>query len=199
MRIYLTLFLVITWIFLILERTNAFAEDKIYTCKPVAAAVVMESGQMYHETLETMDEEAGLLSVVPTSQFLISKEEGFFYKNNPNRDFESLVTFESIGFHKELIEIEKISEKLDEALNVKTLKVFYLPYRSYTKEGKPQSRSIKRIAINVDKNFTSEITIPIQGMKDISMYHFLRKCDGDIKDKDPIQVNFEPGPNKALS
>ena len=35
-------------------------------------------------------------------------------------------------------------------------------------------------------------------MKDISMYHFLRKCDGD-KENGPIQVNFEPGPNKALS
>ena len=65
------------------------------------------------------------------------------------------------------------------------------------KDGKLESSSIKRISINIDKNFTSEITIP-QDMKDISMYHFLRKCDGD-KEKGPIQVNFEPGPNKALS
>ena len=184
-------------IFLLIS-TSAFAQDKIYTCKPVAAAVMMESGQIYSESLDTMDEEAGLLSVVPESKFLISEEEGFFYKNNPNRDFESLATFESIGFHKKLIEIEKISARLDEALNIKTLKVFYLPYRSYTKEGKLESRSIKRIAINVDKNFTSEITIPTNGMKDVSMYHFLRICDGD-KENGPIQVNFEPGPNKALS
>ena len=66
-------------IFLLIS-TTAFAQDKIYTCKPVAAAVVMESGQMYTESLETMDEEAGLLSVVPESKFLISEEEGFFYK-----------------------------------------------------------------------------------------------------------------------
>ena len=79
-------------IFLLIS-TTAFAQNKIYTCKPVAAAAVMESGQMYTETLADMDEEAGLLSVVPESQFLISKEEGFFYKNNPNRDFESLATF----------------------------------------------------------------------------------------------------------
>ena len=77
------------------------------------------------------------------------------------------------------------------------LKIFYLPYQNYTKEGKLEGRSLKRIAINIDNNFTSEITIPLD-MKDVSMYHFLRKCD--TKDnKGPIQVNFEPQPNKALS
>ena len=65
------------------------------------------------------------------------------------------------------------------------------------KDGRLESSSFKRIAINIDKNFTSEITIP-QDMKDVSMYHFLRICDGD-KENGPIQVNFEPGPNKALS
>jgi len=88
-------------------------------------------------------------------------------------------------------------KELDKTLNIKPLKVFYLPYRNYTKEGKLQGSSIKRITINVDKNFTSEITIPID-MKDISMYHFLRKCRGD-DEKDNIQVDFEPGFNKALS
>ena len=87
--------------------TTAFAKDKIYTCKPIAAAVVLESGQTYSETLDTMDEEAALLSVVPTSQFLISKEEGFFYKNNPTRDFESLLNFENLVDHKEFVEFEK--------------------------------------------------------------------------------------------
>ena len=67
-------------IFLLIS-TTAFAKDKIYTCKPIAAAAVTKSGQIYAETLADMDEEAGLLSVVPESQFLISKEEGFFYKN----------------------------------------------------------------------------------------------------------------------
>ena len=182
-------------IFLLIS-TTAFAKDKIYTCKPVAAAVVLESGQTYSETLDTMDEEAALLSVVPTSQFLISKEEGFFYKNNPSRNFESLLNFENLVDHKEVVEFEKISQELDDYFDIKNLKVFYLPYRNF-KDGKLESSSIKRIAINIEKNFTSEITIP-KDMKDISMYHFLRKCDGE-KDKDPIQVNFEPAPNKALS
>tara|TARA_Y100001960_G_scaffold156899_1_gene165068 strand:- start:907 stop:1473 length:567 start_codon:yes stop_codon:yes gene_type:complete len=183
-------------IFLLIS-TTAFAKDKIYTCKPIAAAAVTKSGQIYSETLADMDEEAGLLSVVPESQFLISKEEGFFYKNNLHRDFEALTMFENLDNYEKILDIEKVSQELDKTLNIKPLKVFYLPYRNYTKEGKLQGSSIKRITINVDKNFTSEITIPID-MKDISMYHFLRKCEGD-DDKDSIQVDFEPGPNKALS
>ena len=183
-------------VFLLIS-TTAFAQDKIYTCKPIAAAAVMESGQIYTETLADMDEEAGLLSVVPESQFLISKEEGFFYKNNPSRNFEALTMFENLDDYEKILDIEKISQELDKTLNIKPLKVFYLPYRNYTKEGKLQGSSIKRITINVNKNFTSEITIPID-MKDISMYHFLRKCQGN-DDKDNIQVDFEPGFNKALS
>ena len=183
-------------VFLLIS-TTAFAKNKIYTCKPVAAAVVMKSGQTYSETLDNMDEEAALLSVVPTSQFLISKEEGFFYKNNPIRDFESLLNLENIVDHKEVVlEFEKIAQELDDYFDIKNLKVFYLPYRTF-KDGKLESSSIKRIAISVNKNFTSEITIP-KDMKDVAMYHFLRKCDGDKKNG-PIQVNFEPGPNKALS
>ena len=132
----------------------------------------------------------------PISQFLISEEEGFFYKNNSIRDFESLLMLENFTDHKEVLEFEKIAQELDNYLGIKNLNVFYLPYHNF-KDGKLESSSIKRIAINIDKNFTSEITIP-KDMKDISMYHFLRKCDGD-KEKGPIQINFEPGPNKALS
>ena len=112
-------------IFLLIS-TTAFSQDKIYTCKPIAAAAVMETGQMYSETLDDMDEEAGLLSVVPESQFLISKEEGFFYKNNSNRDFESLIMFENLVDYKRILEIEKVSQQLDEVLNIKPLKVFYI-------------------------------------------------------------------------
>ena len=182
-------------VFLLIS-TTAFAKDKIYTCKPVAAAVVLESGQTYSETLDTMDEEAALLSVVPTSQFLISEEEGFFYKNNPARDFESLLNIENLVDFKKVLKFEKIAQELDDFFDIKNLKVFYLPYQTF-KDGRLESSSFKRIAININKNFTSEITIP-QDMKDVSMYHFLRICDGD-KENGPIQVNFEPGPNKALS
>ena len=182
-------------VFLLIS-TTAFAKDKIYTCKPVAAAVVLESGQTYSETLDTMDEEAPLLSVVPTSQFLISKEEGFFYKNNHSRDFESLLSIENLADSKQVLEFEKIAQELDDYFDIKNLKIFYLPYNNF-EDGKLENSSFKRIAISIEKNFTSEITIPID-LKDISMYHFLRKCDGN-KEDGPIQVNFEPGPNKALS
>jgi len=192
---FLLIFLFPLTITIFLIFTSAFAKDKIYTCKPVAASVVLESGQIYGETLDTMDEEAGLLSVVPISQFLISEEEGFFYKNNSIRDFESLLMFENFTDHKELLEFEKIAQEFDDYLGIKNLNVFYLPYRNF-KDEKLESSSIKRIAINIHKNFTSEITIP-KDMKDVSMYHFLRKCDGEDKNG-PIQVNFEPGYNKAL-
>ena len=182
-------------VFLLIS-TTAFAKDKIYTCKPVAAAVVMETGQTYSETLDTMDEEAPLLSVVPTSQFLIREEEGFFYKNNPQRNFESLLSIENLADSKQVLEFEKIAQELDDYFDIKNLKIFYLPYNNF-EDGKLESSSFKRIAISIKKNFTSEITIPIN-LKDISMYHFLRKCDGE-KEDGPIQVNFEPGPNKALS
>ncbi len=192
---FLLIFLFPLTITIFLIFNSAFAKDKIYTCKPVAAAVLMESGQIYSETLDTMDEEAPLLSVVPTSQFLISEEEGFFYKNNPTRDFESLSNIENLVDLKEVLKFEKIAQELDDSFDIKNLKVFYLPYQTF-KDGKLESSSFKRIAINIDKNFTSEITIP-QDMKDVSMYHFLRICDGD-KENGPIQVNFEPGHNKAL-
>ena len=45
------------------------ANETIFTCKPVYAAVQTETGMFYEETLEEMDEEAGLLSVVPISKF----------------------------------------------------------------------------------------------------------------------------------
>ena len=35
---------------------NLFANEKTYSCKPVAAAVQIESGHTYYETLEDQDE-----------------------------------------------------------------------------------------------------------------------------------------------
>ena len=71
--------------------TISKANETIFTCKPVYAAVQTENGTTYEETLEEMDEEAGLLSVVPISKFSI-RNDGFFYKNNPLRRFEYLKT-----------------------------------------------------------------------------------------------------------
>ena len=99
---------------------NLFANEETYSCKPIAAAVQTESGHTYHETLEDYDEEAGLLSIVPSSNFSV-RPDGIYYKNNPHRDFEYLYTlkealkkFDKIGINK----IEDDAIKIAKYLNV---------------------------------------------------------------------------------
>ena len=181
--------------------TAAKANEKVFTCKPVYAAVQTETGTFYEETLEEMDEEAGLLSVVPISKFSI-RNDGFFYKNNPVRRFEYLKTYNEIMSDEEISpkiinavnEIEEAASVLDKKLGEKNLKTFYLPYLNYSQDGKLLSSSIKRISINTRNNFTSEITIPSHSIDGVSLYYFLRKCNGE-----GIKVDFEPAFNKALS
>ena len=181
--------------------TISKANETIFTCKPVYAAVQTENGTTYEETLEEMDEEASLLSVVPISKFSI-RNDGFFYKNNPLRRFEYLKTYNEIMSDEEISpkiinavnEIEEASILLDKKLGEKNLKTFYLPYLNYSQDGNLLSSSIKRISINTKNNFTSEITIPSHSIDGVSLYYFLRKCDGE-----GIKVDFEPAFNKALS
>ena len=181
--------------------TISKANETIFTCKPVYAAVQTENGTTYEETLEEMDEEAGLLSVVPISKFSI-RNDGFFYKNNPLRRFEYLKTYNEIMSNEEISpkiinainEIEEASILFDKKLGEKNLKTFYLPYLNYSQDGNLLSSSIKRISINTKNNFTSEITIPSHPIDGVSLYYFLRKCDGE-----GIKVDFEPAFNKALS
>ncbi len=177
------------------------ANETIFTCKPVYAAVQTETGTFYEETLEEMDEEAGLLSVVPISKFSV-RNDGFFYKNNPVRRFEYLKTYNEIMSDEEISpkiinavnEIEEAAKVLDKKLGEKNLKTFYLPYLNYSQDGKLLSSSIKRISINTRNNFTSEITMPSYSIDGVSLYYFLRKCNGE-----GIKVDFEPAFNKALS
>ena len=181
--------------------TISKADEATFTCKPVYAAVQTENGTFYEETLEEMDEEAGLLSVVPISKFSI-RNDGFFYKNNPLRRFEYLKTYNEIMSDEEISpkiinavnEIEEAASVLDKKLGKKNLKTFYLPYLNYSQDGKLLSSSIKRISINTRNNFTSEITIPSHSIDGVSLYYFLRKCNGE-----GIKVDFEPAFNKALS
>jgi len=181
--------------------TISKANETIFTCKPVYAAVQTENGTTYEETLEEMDEEAGLLSVVPISKFSI-RNDGFFYKNNPLRRFEYLKTYNEIMSDQEISpkiinainEIEEASILFDKKLGEKNLKTFYLHYLNYSQDGNLLSSSIKRISINTKNNFTSEITIPSHPIDGVSLYYFLRKCDGE-----GIKVDFEPAFNKALS
>ena len=73
MRIPLTLFLIIVWTFLILAPLNAFAEDKIFTCKAVIAGVPKSEGNFYLEVEE--QEPKPLLDGISVAQILIDDEQ----------------------------------------------------------------------------------------------------------------------------
>jgi len=169
---------------------NLFANEKTYSCKPIAASVQTENGHTYHETLEDYDEEAGLLSVVPASKFSV-RSDGIYYKNNPHRDFEYLYTlqealkkFDNIG----ISEIETSAQILDKSMGVENFRVFYFSYTNSTSGG-----ALKRISIDTKNNLTAEITLPSKIISGVTLYYFLRACD-----LEGIEVDFEPGFNKAL-
>jgi hypothetical protein len=169
---------------------NLFANEETYSCKPIAAAVQIESGHTYYETLENQDEEAALLSTVPVSNFSV-RSDGIYYKNNPHREFEYLYTlqealkkFENIGIDK----IEKSAQILDKTMGVDNFRVFYFSYANSTSGG-----ALKRISIDTKNNLTTEITLPSKIISGVSLYYFLRACD-----MKGIEVDFEAGFNKAL-
>ena len=168
---------------------NLFANEETYSCKPIAAAVQTESGHTYHETLEDYDEEAGLLSVVPASNFSV-RPDGIYYKNNPHRDFEYLYTlqealkkFDNIGIN----EIEESAKILDKTMGVDNFRVFYFLYEGSV------SVALKRISIDIKNNLTAEVTLPSKIISGVTLYYFLRACD-----MKGIEVDFEPSVNKAL-
>jgi hypothetical protein len=169
---------------------NIFANEKTYSCKPVAAAVQIESGHTYYETLEDQDDESALLSVVPVSNFSV-RTDGVYYKNNPYREYEYLYTltealkkFDNIGIDK----IEDDAQILDKTMGVENFRVFYFSYANSTSGG-----ALKRISIDTKNNLTSEITLPTKIISGVTLYYFLRVCD-----MKGIEVDFEPGFNKAL-
>ena len=168
---------------------NLFASDKIYSCKPVAAAVQIESGHTYYETLEDQDNESALLSAVPVSNFSV-RADGVYYKNNPYREYEYLYTlkealkkFDNIGIN----EIEESAKILDKTMGVDNFRVFYFLYEGSV------SVALKRISIDTKNNLTAEVTLPSKIISGITLYYFLRACD-----MKGIEVDFEPGFNKAL-
>ena len=168
---------------------SLFANEETYSCKPIAAAVQTESGHTYHETLEDYDEEAGLLSVVPASNFSV-REDGIYYKNNPHREFEYLYTlqealkkFDNIGIN----EIEESAKILDKTMGVDNFRVFYFLYEGSV------SVALKRISIDTKNNLTAEVTLPSKIISGVTLYYFLRACDTK-----GIEVDFEPSFNKAL-
>jgi len=181
-------------VFLILITSQSYAEDKVFTCKPVFASIQLKNGKYYSET--TDDENTPLIDILPITQFLIDDDD-VFYKNNENRKFEQLISTEYISNlnleSKEANVFKKIWDvflEWDQILNLKNFKTFIYPYKSFRENG-DYDLSMKRISIHKENYKTSEITVPIS--EDRPSYFVERSCDG------VIQYFFEKKRNRKLS
>ena len=192
-RIFFFIFLHLI-VFSILITSYAYAEEKVFNCKPIFASVELKNGEYYFET--TDDESTPLIDTLPVTQFLIDDDD-IFYKNNKNRKFEQLISTEHIfnlnleGENANVFKsILTIFAKWDEKLNLENFKTFIYPYRSF-KENGDYDLSMKRISIHQENYRTSEITVPIS--EDRPSYFVERSCDGKI------QHFFEKKYNRKLS
>ena len=192
-RIFFFIFLHLI-VFSTLITSYAYAEEKVFNCKPVFASVQLKNGDYYSETKD--DESTPLIDALPITQFLIDDDD-IFYKNNKNRKFEQLIPTEQIfnlnleGENANVFKsILTIFAKWDEKLNLENFKTFIYPYRSF-KENGDYDLSMKRISIHQENYRTSEITVPIS--EDRPPYFVERSCDGKI------QHFFEKKYNRKLS
>ena len=181
-------------IFLTLITSYTYAEEKVFTCKPVFASIQLKNGEYYSET--TDDESTPLIDTLPITQFLIDDDD-VFYKNNKNRKFEQLISTEHISNLNLESEQANVFKKIwdvflewDQMLNLKNFKTFIYPYKSF-KENGDYDLSMKRISIHKENYRTSEITVPIS--EDRPSYFVERSCDG------VIQYFFEKKHNRKLS
>ena len=181
-------------VFLILITSYAYAEEKVFTCKPVFASIQLKSGEYYSES--TDDESTPLIDTLPITQFMIDDDD-VFYKNNENRKFEQLISTEHISNLNLESEQANVFKKIwdvflewDEILNLKNFKTFIYPYKSFRENG-DYDLSMKRISIHKENYRTSEITVPIS--EDRPSYFVERSCDG------VIQYFFEKKHNRKLS
>ncbi len=185
------------FVFLILIASYSYAEDKIFTCKPVMASVQLKNGEYYFETLD--DENTPLIDNLTVSQFLIVNDD-VFYKNNKKRKFEKLIPskhFSGSELNSENVfkKVWNIFAKWDQMLDLKNFITFIYPYRSYNING-DYDLSMKRISIHKENYKTSEITVPIT--EDRPSYFIERSCEGE-KETDVIQHFFEKSKNRKLS
>ena len=193
MRLFWFIFLHLI-VFLILITSYAYAEEKVFTCKPVFASIQLKNGEYYSES--TDDESTPLIDTLPITQFLIDGDD-VFYKNNKNRKFEQLISTEHISNLNLESEEENVFQKIwdvflewDQMLNLKNFKTFIYPYKSFRENG-DYDLSMKRISIHKENYRTSEITVPIS--EDRPSYFVERSCDG------VIQYFFEKKHNRKLS
>jgi len=181
-------------LFLILLTFYVYAEDKVFTCKPVFASIQLKNGEYYSETSD--DESTPLIDTLPITQFLIDYDD-VFYKNNENREFEQLISTEHISNLNLKSEEANVFKKIwdvflewDQILNLKNFKTFIYPYKSFRENG-DYDLSMKRISIHIENYRTSEITVPIS--EDRPSYFVERSCNG------LIQYFFEKKHNRKLS
>ena len=181
-------------VFLILITSYSYAEEKVFTCKPIFASIQLKNGKYYSET--TDDESTPLIDTLPITQFLIDDGD-VFYKNNKNRKFEQLISTEDISNLNLESEQASVFKKIwdvflewDQILNLKNFKTFIYPYKSFRENG-DYDLSMKRISIHKENYRTSEITVPIS--EDRPSYFVERSCNG------LIQYFFEKKHNRKLS
>ena len=181
-------------IFLILITSYSYAEDKVFTCKPVFASIQLKNGKYYSETIDY--ESTPLIDTLPITQFLIDGDD-VFYKNNKNRKFEQLISTEHISNLNLESEQANVFKKIwdiflgwDQILDLKNFRTFIYPYKSFRENG-DYDLSMKRISIHKENYRTSEITVPIS--EDRPSYFVERSCDG------VIQYFFEKKHNRKLS
>jgi len=189
MRLFCFIFLHLI-VFLILITSYSYAEDKIFSCKPVIASVPLENGEYYFE--KDSYEKTPLIDKLTITKFLIDNDY-VFYKNNKNRKFEQLIPsedFNNVELSKEhtniFLKAKNAFTLWDQMLELENYKTFIFLYSSFEDNGN-SSHSIKRISIHKQNNMTSEITVPMTS--DMPSYFIGRLCEGE-KETDVIQHFF---------
>ena len=197
-RLFLLIFLQVLIIKIIII-VNAYAEDKVFKCKPVMASVPLENGEYYFE--KDSYEKTPLINKLTVTHFLIDNVD-VFYKNNKNRKFEQLIPskdFYNVELSKEhtniFLKAKNAFALWDQMLDLENYKTFIYLYSSFQDDGS-SSHSIKRISIHKQNNMTSEITVPMTNK--MPSYFVGRLCEGE-KETDVIQHFFEESINKKLS
>ena len=197
-RLFLFIFLQVLIIKIIII-VSVYAEDKVFTCKPVMASVPLENGKYYFE--KDSYEKTPLINKLTVTHFLIDNVD-VFYKNNKNRKFEHLIPskdFYNVELSKEhtniFLKAKNAFALWDQMLDLENYKTFIYLYSSFQDDGS-SSHSIKRISIHKQNNMTSEITVPMTNK--MPSYFVGRLCEGE-KENDVIQHFFEESINKKLS
>ena len=197
-RLFLFIFLQVLIIKIIII-VSVYAEDKVFTCKPVMASVPLENGEYYFE--KDSYEKTPLINKLTVTHFLIDNVD-VFYKNNKNRKFEQLIPskdFYNVELSKEhtniFLKAKNAFALWDQMLDLENYKTFIYLYSSFQDDGS-SSHSIKRISIHKQNNMTSEITVPMTTK--MPSYFIGRLCAGK-KETDVIQHFFLESTNKKLS